>query len=625
VFEAQPKSSRRSGRIRAHGSRVEDSGSAQADPWGALAATADRAAATRVRVGALRLWSRARDVARGGGRGAGSLPAEREAEFAAARSLVGRHGSAAFAPAPAPSDDALLADLEELLYGLDMKDDGAGDLEIEAADSTAAAEPRAESPEAAYLELLARSPAHGATLFACRATRVEEPSSPAPALATQARAGPLRWLAISRRGAAVLSADAKARLHDVPLECARRWCAAPGTDLLRFDYERPPHRWPVAFARRTRDPAPLVDDDGAAAAPAAADDGSWVSSTLFGSTPTKGGGAPADRAPRRPAPRADGALDGDAADVPSMRVNFELEVDGARGAPGGAPEACALLDDYALCDLAETPPVFSWETPDALGRTSRDRRNQSRAAGGDGADDEPLTAMGGFYDALVMAVVRPPRFEYDARLLGPSSFTFGGKRYHRHDVVLRNDRGQRLHCSHWRPTPTRASGPDAVSYRPQGGPARKSPLPTKKVASPADATPCVVFVHANSASRAQSCHYLSLVLSLGCSLFAFDCAGSGLSDGAYVTLGWREARDIRVVLRWLSARHDVSAVSLWGQSMGAAAAIYYQGIARPKDPSWPKVSCVVLDSPYSDFGQLATRGADSDRRFGGPPPNFRTL
>ena len=69
----------------------------------------------------------------------------------------------------------------------------------------------------------------------------------------------------------------------------------------------------------------------------------------------------------------------------------------------------------------------------------------------------------------------------------------------------------------------------------------------------------------------------------------------------------------------------MSAVSLWGQSMGAAAAIYYQGIARPKDPSWPKVSCVVLDSPYSDFGQLATRGADSDRRFGGGTPNFRTL
>ena len=51
-------------------------------------------------------------------------------------------------------------------------------------------------------------------------------------------------------------------------------------------------------------------------------------------------------------------------------------------------------------------------------------------------------------------------------------------------------------------------------------------------------------------------------------------AGSGLSDGAFVTLGYREARDVRCVLEWLSKRKDVSALALWGQSMGAAAAPY---------------------------------------------------
>ena len=47
-------------------------------------------------------------------------------------------------------------------------------------------------------------------------------------------------------------------------------------------------------------------------------------------------------------------------------------------------------------------------------------------------------------------------------------------------------------------------------------------------------------------------------------------AGSGLSDGAFVTLGIPEARDVRCVLEWLSSRKDVSALALWGQSMGAA-------------------------------------------------------
>ena len=177
-------------------------------------------------------------------------------------------------------------------------------------------------------------------------------------------------------------------------------------------------------------------------------------------------------------------------------------VDSTQGAPGGAAEACSLLDDYALCDLAESPPAFGWESPDAQGRTAADRKNDRRQAELQGESREealrrekPAQAplFGGFYDALVAAVVRPPRFEYDPRLLGPSSFSFGGRRYHRHDVVIENDRGLRLHGSHWR-------------------------------SCDEERCPCVVFGHANSASRAQACHYLSLVLGLGCSLFAFDCA-----------------------------------------------------------------------------------------------------
>ena len=114
--------------------------------------------------------------------------------------------------------------------------------------------------------------------------------------------------------------------------------------------------------------------------------------------------------------------------------------------------------------------------------------------------------------------------------------------------------------------------------------------------------PTTAQVHANSASRAQSCHYLSLVLGLGCSLFAFDCAGSGGSDGAFVTLGYREARDLRTVLEHLAERPDVSEVALWGQSMGAAAALYYQALAhdaakRGSGARWPRPSAVVLDSP----------------------------
>ena len=132
-----------------------------------------------------------------------------------------------------------------------------------------------------------------------------------------------------------------------------------------------------------------------------------------------------------------------------LRSRSRRGVDSTQGAPGGASEACSLLDDYALCDLAESPPAFGWESPDAQGRTAADRKNDRRQAELQGESREealrrekPATAplLGGFYDALVAAVVRPPRFEYDPRLLGPSSFAFGGRRYHRHDVVIENER-----------------------------------------------------------------------------------------------------------------------------------------------------------------------------------------
>lgn len=45
----------------------------------------------------------------------------------------------------------------------------------------------------------------------------------------------------------------------------------------------------------------------------------------------------------------------------------------------------------------------------------------------------------------------------------------------------------------------------------------------------------------------QALGCLSYLLSLGVSVFAFDFAGSGMSDGEYVSLGWyeREVRELR--------------------------------------------------------------------------------
>ncbi|KAH8049991.1 palmitoyl-(protein) hydrolase [Aureococcus anophagefferens] len=229
-----------------------------------------------------------------------------------------------------------------------------------------------------------------------------------------------------------------------------------------------------------------------------------------------------------------------------------------RGAAAGGPPAppavdtarCAGTDEGADRDLerSSTPPP-----PERDGGDDNSEKPAAPAAATELAGRPPQKSVGTYlnnlYDSLVFAIIRPPRSVYDERRLGPTSFAVDGAgRFHRRDVRLRNVRGEELRCSHW--------VPEAYG---DGGAKR----------------PCVIFMHANSAARVQALHYVSLVLSLGCTFFSFDCAGSGLSDGTYVSLGWRESRDLHVVARYLRRLGTVSSLGAWGCSMGAASIIFY--------------------------------------------------
>uniref|UniRef100_A0A7S3NDZ9 Xaa-Pro dipeptidyl-peptidase-like domain-containing protein n=1 Tax=Aureoumbra lagunensis TaxID=44058 RepID=A0A7S3NDZ9_9STRA len=586
----------------------------------------------RVRFGALRLLSRARDamfLLNGG------TPSSTSTTSAIARRLLGEHGVAAFAPHPTPSFEEIMRDLDALLSSQNYTDvsDDEINLEIEEGQGASALSSHngAETPEAAYLELAALSPAYGCTLFPCSsAIRIEDDSDTNDhSMLSSPRGTPnriTRWLAISRRGASILSSDTSVRLHDIPLECARRWRLSK--DGIILEYERPFNRWPSAARRRSsleeqrqaaRKQLEKRSSYSGSKSRRNASDESFVSSlaSYFAQGNDANGfdddGEESEMdlmeqlLPRIETDEYGEVSCRDPKHAPMFRVKFQLIIPPDAGAPGGATEAVALLDDYCLCDLAESPPDFGWEEASLEAQTAAANDPTSKSAditcSPRKVNAKPKT-MPGFYDALVSAVVRPPRFKYDPRLLGPSSFRFGGKRFHRRDIVLCNRRNERIHLSWWYQLPdeddddeydkeqdlnTECSKDQAI---PKQSSTKKRRMTTRRdkrtqmstVCTETDnevtkKTPAIVFVHANSASRAQSCHYLSLVLSLGCSLVAFDCAGSGMSDGSLVTLGWREAHDLRVVLDWVRSQPTVSSVAVWGQSMGAASAIYYQGLA----------------------------------------------
>ena len=170
--------------------------------------------------------------------------------------------------------------------------------------------------------------------------------------------------------------------------------------------------------------------------------------------------------------------------------------------------------------------------------------------------------------------------------LGPPAFTFCGKRFTRTDFTLQTKRGYNLECSHWEP-----------------------------VERATDRIPVVIYMHGNSSARVEVLPQLSYLLSLGLAVFAFDFAGSGKSDGEYVSLGYYEREDLSCIVAHLRATNVVSTIALWGRSMGAATSLMF----GDRDPS---IACMILDSPFADLSQLAEEMVEKGREQGIVVPNF---
>ena len=127
--------------------------------------------------------------------------------------------------------------------------------------------------------------------------------------------------------------------------------------------------------------------------------------------------------------------------------------------------------------------------------------------------------------------------------------------------------------------------------------------------------PVVIYLHGNSSSRTEVIPNLAHLLSLGVSVVAFDFAGCGKSDGEFVSLGYYEQEDLQTVVHYLRSSGEVSAIALWGRSMGAATAIMYGS----RDPT---LSCMILDSAFTDLNGLAIEMVEKVKEQGFTVPNF---
>jgi hypothetical protein len=185
-----------------------------------------------------------------------------------------------------------------------------------------------------------------------------------------------------------------------------------------------------------------------------------------------------------------------------------------------------------------------------------------------------ISAIPEGYEELINAIIRPPRTSYSVSDLGASRFRLEGAIFQRTDFTLVNPRGQTLRVSHWEPS------------------ARERPK---------ERMPAVIYCHGNCGCRCDSIECLEAVLTNGCTLVGFDFAGSGNSDGEYISLGWWERDDVEAIAAHLRASGTVSHVCGWGRSMGAATCLMYSARASGEN----ELAAMVTDSPFADLWQLA--------------------
>lgn len=166
-------------------------------------------------------------------------------------------------------------------------------------------------------------------------------------------------------------------------------------------------------------------------------------------------------------------------------------------------------------------------------------------------------------------IIRPPRTRYNPKLLKNELTLDNGQVVTRETVVFNNKKGQQVVGSFYKSPP---------SFRTPGN-------------------PCVIYLHGNASSQIEGTFLVPPLLINGISVLTLDLAGSGMSDGQFISLGYHERDDVESAVQYIRNTYCVQNIVLWGRSMGAAIAAWVA--ANPK----LKLSGIICDSPYISLNE----------------------
>ena len=125
------------------------------------------------------------------------------------------------------------------------------------------------------------------------------------------------------------------------------------------------------------------------------------------------------------------------------------------------------------------------------------------------------------YENLWKAIIRPSKDIYKVEDLGYPEFSFLNRQYIRKDYDLISSEGYSMKCSFFEPE---------LKFRP------------KKI------MPVVIYLHGNSSSRLEGIGMLKEILKRDINYFVFDFPGCGLSEGEYISLGYHESKDLKIII-----------------------------------------------------------------------------
>ena len=183
--------------------------------------------------------------------------------------------------------------------------------------------------------------------------------------------------------------------------------------------------------------------------------------------------------------------------------------------------------------------------------------------------DDQKTKMS--YEKLWKLIIRPDKDPYKLKDLGKKVFTFKGKTYTRKDYDLISSEGYLMKCSF---------------------------IELDYTDRPKKIMPVILYLHGNSSSRLEGMGMLPEILKRDINLFVIDFPGCGQSEGEYISLGYHESHDVKIIVDFINKLPGVGNIGLWGRSMGAATTMIY----AHKDN---RIKAIVMDSPFADFNILA--------------------